>query len=449
MTQQQMLRRRPKTIGSLVIGLNFWLPVHAASAQETNVPHVSEWVPYVVTQPQKMSQLLDVLQLPKDPANALQFLQDNNRPLDLNQLQSGQTIRLPKNWFRQEPVPLKVTRIRCTGKAEPTTANQQSLYPGMSLGEGDIINVPGGCQVSLSLRDGSQLQLPSSSVVQIDTLRDQADQRLPQVKLKLLQGKISLNVFKKRSPESTFEVETPRATTGVRGTEFRVSHDPDSDTSTVEVIEGEVQTHAQGSTDSQAIRANQGAVIDGQGHIGIETLPEAPRLAPQGSDFAWQNVLANLQYRRQDLQAINETSAWGPLQTTPGAGITSAEATAHDTRIVQAAAISPSGLMGAWATYAVCAAAQSATLCPVRFQMDEDGEQAARLNLRDLNADSEAPWMSTRTRNPHTREVLALLPPGQYAWQLQRVASPQNNASEHTTAQGQFTLIGAATATSR
>lgn len=140
-------------------------------AQDITLPPLTDWVPYEVRQPQTISQLLDMLTLPNNPEQALRTLQDHNRPLDLNQLQAGQTIRLPKTWFRQEPTPLKVTRIRCTGKAEPSTAKQQSLYPGMSLGEGDIINVPGGCQVSLSLRDGSQLQLPSSSVVQIDTDR--------------------------------------------------------------------------------------------------------------------------------------------------------------------------------------------------------------------------------------------------------------------------------------
>ena len=422
-------------------------------AQDITLPPLTDWVPYEVRQPQTISQLLDMLTLPNNPEQALRTLQDHNRPLDLNQLQAGQTIRLPKTWFRQEPTPLKVTRIRCTGKAEPSTAKQQSLYPGMSLGEGDIINVPGGCQVSLSLRDGSQLQLPSSSVVQIDTLRDSPDSKLPQVKLKLLQGKISLSLFKKRPAGATFEVATPRATTGVRGTEFRVSHDPDNDTSTVEVLQGQVQTQAQNSSENEALNAQQGAVIGAQGHIQIEALPMPPDLALQGTRWQWQNLQAATQYVRQDLQAVNDVPTWSAPQTSPGEDIPTEHDSAAPTRYVQAAAVSPSGLMGTPATFALCQAVAALPLpvCPVRFQIDDAGERATRLELRERQANALATWASARPRNPRTREVIALLPPGQYEWQMQgsRSDDADTESAERTTARGQFTLLSSAAAPSR
>jgi hypothetical protein len=433
-------------IGALLLTVN-------AHAQDTPAPPMSEWVPYVVRQPQKISQLLDLLTLPNNPALALQTLQEQNRPMDLNQLEAGQTIRLPKNWIRQEPAPLKVTRIRCSGKAEPSTANQQGLYPGMSLGEGDIINVPGGCQVSLSLRDGSQLQLPSSSVVQIDTLRDSPDQKLPQIKLKLLQGKISLSVFKKRPAGANFEVATPRATTGVRGTEFRVSHDPSSQTSAIEVLEGQVQTHAQDSNQDEAINANQGAVINAQGRIQIEALPLPPGLALDGQQWQWQNLQAATQYLRQDLQAINEEPRWRSPQANPGANIPTARDVTKPTHYVQAAAVSPSGLMGTSATFALCQSVASLPLpvCPVRFQLDEIGERATRLDLRERQGSTSAAWITTRPHNPNTREVIALLPPGQYEWQMQgtRTDDTDPQPAERTTARGQFTLLSNTTTAPR
>jgi hypothetical protein len=428
------------------------LTMHA-HAQDHAPPPLADWVPYEVRQPQTISQLLDMLTLPNNPEQALRTLQDHNRPLDLNQLQAGQTIRLPKTWFRQEPAPLKVTRIRCTGKAEPSTAKQQSLYPGMSLGEGDIVNVPGGCQVSLSLRDGSQLQLPSSSVVQIDTLRDSPEQKLPQVKLKLLQGKISLSLFKKRPAGATFEVATPRATTGVRGTEFRVGHNPDSDTSTVEVLQGQVQTQAQNSSENEALNAQQGAVIGGQGHIQIEALPMPPDLALQGTRWQWQNLQTTMQYVRQDLQTVNDVPAWSAPQASPGADIPTEHDSATPTRYVQAAAVSPSGLMGTPATFALCqsVAALPLPVCPVRFQIDEAGERTTRLELRERQANTLATWASTRPRNPLTREVIALLPPGQYEWQMQgiRTDAVGVESAERTTAGGQFTLLSNAAGPSR
>ena len=442
----QRLPLRPSAPFTCLSALLLTLHAHA---QDHTPPPPADWVPYVVRQPQKISQLLDVLTLPNNSEQALRILQEHNRPLDLNQLQTGQTLRLPKTWFRQEPSPLKVTRIRCSGKAEPSTAGQQVLYTGMSLGEGDIINVPGGCQVSLSLRDGSQLQLPSSSVVQIDTLRDSPDTKLPQVKLKLLQGKISLSLFKKRPAGATFEVATPRATTGVRGTEFRVSHDPDSDTSTVEVLQGQVQTQAQNSSENEALNAQQGAVIGAQGHIQIEALPMPPDLALQGTRWQWQNLQTATQYVRQDLQAVNDVPAWSAPQASPGADIPTEHDSAAPTRYVQAAAVSPSGLMGTPATFALCqsGAALPLPVCPVRFQIDEAGEHATRLALRERQANALATWASARPHNPRTREVIALLPPGQYEWQMQDIRNDKVSAesSERTTARGQFTLLSSTT----
>lgn len=446
----QNLPLRPSTpficLSALLLAMN-------ASAQDHSTPAPTDWVPYVVNQPQTISQLLDVLTLPSNSEQALRMLQEHNRPLDLNQLQTGQTLRVPKTWFRQEPSPMKVTRIRCSGRAEPSTAAQQALYPGMSLGEGDIINVPGGCQVSLSLRDGSQLQLPSSSVVQIDTLRDSPDTKLPQVKLKLLQGKISLSLFKKRPAGATFEVATPRATTGVRGTEFRVSHDPDSDTSTVEVLQGEVQTQAQNSSENEALIAQQGAVIGSQGHIQIEALPMPPDLSLQGTRWQWQNLQTATQYVRQDLQAVNDVPAWRAPQASLGEDIPTEHDSAAPTRYVQATAVSPSGLMGTSATFALCqsVAALPLPVCPVRFQIDDIGERATRLELRERQANALATWASARPRNPRTREVIALLPPGQYEWHMQgtRTDAVGTESAERTTARGQFTLLSSAAAPSR
>jgi hypothetical protein len=457
MTAQLTLHLHPpfQLVTALLCVSALLLPPHA-KAQDNATPPVSEWVPYVVHQPHKISQLLDVLTLPNNPALALQTLQQHNQAVDLNQLQAGQTIRLPKNWLRQEPAPLKVTRIRCTGKAEPSTAGQQGLYPGMSLGEGDIINVPGGCQVSLSLRDGSQLQLPSSSVVKIDTLRDSPDQKMPQVKLKLLQGKISLNLFKKRPADANFEVATPRATTGVRGTEFRVSHNPDSDTSTIEVLQGQVHAHADNTPQDETISANQGAVIGAQGPIQMHALPQPPELGLQGQVWQWQNLQAATRYVRQDLQAINDIAVWDMPQATPGADIPTHSAGLPDalsTRYIQAAAISPSGLMGTSATFAICPSVGSlpVPVCPVRFQIDETGERATRVDLRERHADASANWVTARPRNPRIREVIALLAPGQYEWQMQGIRTEEGASplAERTTARGHFTLLSTATASAR
>ncbi len=90
-------------------------------------------------------------------------------------------------------------------------------------------------------------------------------------------------------------------------------------------------------------------------------------------------------------------------------------------------------------------------VCPVRFQIDETGERATRVDLRERHADASANWVTARPRNPRIREVIALLAPGQYEWQMQGIRTEEGASplAERTTARGHFTLLSTATASAR
>jgi hypothetical protein len=168
----------------------------------------------------------------------------------------------------------------------------------------------------------------------------------------------------------------------------------------------------------------------------------------QGQVWRWENIAPELQYRKQNLQSINEPVAWVPLQGTAESNITpdgTNDLETNNTRIVQAAAITHSGLMGAWATFVMCnsVATQSSQLCPIRFQVESINEQISHLDVRELNNPATDRWVSSRTRNPKAREVITLLPPGQYAWKIKSkgVFTSSTPNTEYTIDQGQFTVL--------
>lgn len=104
---------------------------------------------------------------------------------------------------------------------------------GQPLFTGDSVVTGKDSKAEVSFVDGTSVRISERArlvVEQADTLRS----------LKLLWGKLWAKVAKLSSAQCRFQVETPTAVAGVRGTVFRVEVDPDSATR-VAVEEGEVE----------------------------------------------------------------------------------------------------------------------------------------------------------------------------------------------------------------
>lgn len=104
---------------------------------------------------------------------------------------------------------------------------------GQPLFTGDSVMTGKDSRAELSFVDGTSVRISEQArllVVQADTLRS----------LKLLWGRLWAKVARLSSSKTRFQVETPTAVAGVRGTVFRVEVDADSATR-VAVEEGEVE----------------------------------------------------------------------------------------------------------------------------------------------------------------------------------------------------------------
>ncbi len=111
----------------------------------------------------------------------------------------------------------------------------QAAEIGQPLFTGDSVLTGKGSKAELSFVDGTSIRISEQcrlAVDQADTLRS----------LKLLWGKLWAKVAKMSSSKTRFQVETPTAVAGVRGTIFRVEVETDSATK-VAVEEGEVEIY--------------------------------------------------------------------------------------------------------------------------------------------------------------------------------------------------------------
>ena len=205
--------------------------------------------------------------------------QSINRLLKLNNKQSpnaipvGEKILLPKEFLKYSRSTATVSKLSCNN-AFLVNYNPKQLEIGSLLNEDDVIKVPAGCQVGVTLEDGSNINLVSGTLLKFKTLRVSAIEKSPQVDFELMNGRVDVEVVKRAKGDAAFEIHTPKALAGVRGTQFRVGFDEQKNTSQVEVKNGIVAAKGQANDRSEALTENQGVPISEEGSAGaVETLP--------------------------------------------------------------------------------------------------------------------------------------------------------------------------------
>lgn len=137
-----------------------------------------------------------------------------------------------------------------SGKVTVEKTNENKVFDafiGMLLTRGDRLETGANSFVALKLDEGKELIISENTCITISELKELNDKE--ETWLQMETGAVWANIKEKLNPDSSFEIETPTAVMGVRGTKFSVLHR--DDTSTVSVIEGRVEAAVNAeSTDS-------------------------------------------------------------------------------------------------------------------------------------------------------------------------------------------------------
>ncbi|MCU0949693.1 MAG: FecR domain-containing protein [Burkholderiaceae bacterium] len=205
-----------------------------------------------------------------------------NRLPDPDRILPAQPIRIPLRLLRGEPVPATVldavgeVRLRSVGAA---TSAASAVTPGAALPEGARVITGDDGYVTLRLVDGSTLRVQAASEVELAQSRQLGPQAQGghRSRLDLLRGRMEVLVDKMTGGTPRFEVRTPQAVVGVRGTEFRVAAADGLTRS--EVLTGRVAVGSGASADAQAVDAGFGTRSDGR-----RVEPPAPLLPAPAVD---------------------------------------------------------------------------------------------------------------------------------------------------------------------
>nr|WP_315232605.1 FecR domain-containing protein [uncultured Albidiferax sp.] len=156
----------------------------------------------------------------------------------------GTLLMIPVHLLR--PQPALVTILHAIGDAHaalPGQAKELPLQKGQQLPQGSQLTVGEQGFVTLQLADGSTIRLPANTQVQLSEVLYAPASKDIQATIQLDRGRVESKVVPLPSANSRFEIRTPHAVGGVRGTDFGVAIG-DNGTFLNDVREGAVQVNA-------------------------------------------------------------------------------------------------------------------------------------------------------------------------------------------------------------
>jgi hypothetical protein len=190
---------------------------------------------------------------------------------DPRRLRPGAALRIPLDWMRWTVLPVEVVHVHGQVQGE-----RGPLAAGMRLTQGDRFDTGADGALTLRFADGTLAVFAPNTRAALGDSRAAPLGGVRATRIDLDQGAVETTVQPLATPQSRFDVKTPRVVTAVRGTRFRVAQDGQA--SRHEVLEGRVA--AQGAAAAPVeIAQGSGLRADG-GQLGavVRLLP-APDLS--------------------------------------------------------------------------------------------------------------------------------------------------------------------------
>jgi hypothetical protein len=170
------------------------------------------------------------------------------------------------------------------GKAELKRAEMPQFsraYKGMSVKPGDEIRTGPGTKVVLTIETTAINGLGANSHYSLERLEVNPETKTVQTKIAIPKGKLWSEVGRLKTRDSSFEVETPTAVTGVRGTVFVVNVEEDTQKTDVSVVAGKV------GVNSRDVEVPEVVIEKGEAlHVRAEEEPARFSVAELAQHFA-------------------------------------------------------------------------------------------------------------------------------------------------------------------
>lgn len=182
-------------------------------------------------------------------------LQSRNHISDPARMPVGSQLRIPEGWLRVEPRSARVLAVQ-----GDVTVDGRRLAVDEALPGGSRLRTGDGAFVTLLMPDDSRLTVQPGSVARLDKVQGVRGFEGQDTRIYLERGRVDTTVMSQRGPAARYQVRTPTAVVGVRGTAFRVGSDTAAGTAQAEVTGGEVRMGPPGAGPATALPAGFGVV---------------------------------------------------------------------------------------------------------------------------------------------------------------------------------------------
>ena len=189
----------------------------------------------------------------------------------------GSAILIPLELLPEEMSSARVVALAGQPMAKNTDGSEYALEIGAMLTEGSQINTGKSGFLSLALPDNTRISLPSNSQVRLSKLRMAKYTKSPRTEVTLVQGRIESKVTPLESSKGRFEVRSPLAIAGVRGTHFRVGVNDNGVSN--EVLSGKVAVGKTEKPNTVLLPAGQGNLVSSKSVGKPVALLPAPALS--------------------------------------------------------------------------------------------------------------------------------------------------------------------------
>lgn len=256
----------------------FATPPHLFAATPALNPSLLQVGAATVTYRAQLGDTLSVIaeQLTASRSNWAQLAKLNHIGND-RAIPVGTAIIIPVVLLPDDPSTAQVAAMSGNIDAVAADGRPIAISIGATLSEGAVINTGSNSFLSLSLPDQSHIALPSNSQVKLSKLRTARYTNSPRTEITLLKGRVESKVSPLDKNKGRFEVHSPLAVAGVRGTDFRV--DLVDDKVMTEVLSGGVAVAKNNQPAALTLHPGQGNVTNAKGVGKAVALLPAPQLS--------------------------------------------------------------------------------------------------------------------------------------------------------------------------
>ncbi len=355
--------------------------------------------------------------------NSYRIVQQQNKIEDPRALPVGRSIRIARNLLKYQSAKAKLISVRGN-----VLVGSSAASTGQVVGEGAVLKTAGSSFVTLSLPNGSRVSLPSNSDLRIRLLRTYTLGGALDYDFDVAKGGASTSVTPLKSADDRYRVRTPRAVSAVRGTDFQVRYDDQTNRGFAEVVEGSLAVSA-GTNADTALPAGNGIAVPQSGAIIKEALLPEPKLIEPGKIQANPELLfsVNPQANEKGYRLTWATDA-GFVEQVADMTIAAQEAKlagiSDGNYFIRARAISENGIQGVPVTYAFkrrlngVKASAGAGDDGYSFKWQSDGQGVRKFHFQLFNGEPNGTAMVDEPALSDPQIIISDLPPGNYFWRV-------------------------------